>query len=128
MPTDKLDLGWYTLRTPIKPAHSLKSRPNHLTLVSNGIKFDQLESPAMVLRKQTSYTGTWSTRIDFEPTNEYEEAGTVAFYSDASYAAIVIKLVGDKRVIQARWTCHESRTVKVCLERVSSQLSTRYRC
>lgn len=68
----------------------------------------------MVLRKQTSYTGTWSTRIDFEPTNEYEEAGTVAFYSDVSYAAIIVKLVGDRRIVLARWTDHESRTVKVC--------------
>lgn len=76
----------------------------------------------MLLRKQVTYTGTWSTRIDFEPTNEYEEAGTVAYYSDASYAAIIIKQVGDKRVVIARWTGHESRTVKVTLHSLRGRL------
>lgn len=115
MMVDQLELGWYTLRTPIKPAHSLSARKGHLTLTSNGIRIDQLESPAMVLRKQLSYNGTWSTRLDFTPTNEYEEAGTVLYYSDMSYAAIVVKQVGDRRVILARWTDHLSRDVKVSL-------------
>jgi beta-xylosidase len=112
-PSGSLELGWYHLRTPIKPCHSFNGRENHLTLISNGFKMDQFESPAMILRKQTAYRGIWSTRLDFEPTNDFEEAGTVVFYSDVSYAAIIIKSVQGSKVIVARWTDPETRTVKV---------------
>jgi len=77
----------------------------------------------MVLRKQTAYSGMWSTRLDFEPSNDFEEAGTVVFYSDVSYAAILIKSVNGSRVIVARWTDHETRTIKASLIRFIFTLS-----
>jgi len=67
----------------------------------------------MLLRKQTSYRGIWSTRLDFDPKNEYEEAGTTVFYSDTSYAAVLIKSIQGSRVVMARWTDNVTRTVKV---------------
>lgn len=67
----------------------------------------------MLLRKQTSYRGIWSTRLDFDPKNDYEEAGTAVFYSDTSYATVLIRSIQGSRVVMARWTDNLTRTVKV---------------
>lgn len=108
-----LSLGWYHVRTPIKPDYYLGRRPGHLTLVSNSQAIHQLESPAMILRKQTAHTGIWSTSIDFDPVDEYEEAGAVVYYSNISYGAILIKRRNGRRQVVARWTDHLSRETKV---------------
>jgi hypothetical protein len=69
----------------------------------------------MLLRRQTSYNGVWTTRIVYEPVDEWEEAGTVVFYSRWSYIAIVIRKNKDgKKEIVARWTeAAENKKTKV---------------
>lgn len=51
----------------------------------------------------------------YEPGNEWEEAGTVVFYSRWSYIAIVIRKNKDgKKEIVARWTeAAENKKTKV---------------
>jgi beta-xylosidase len=70
----------------------------------------------MLLRRQTSYDGTWTTRIKYEPADEWEEAGTVVYYSKWSYIAIVVRKNKDgKKEILARWTeASEDKATKVC--------------
>lgn len=108
-----LSLGWYHLRTPFKPIHNFHDRPGCLTIISNSQAIHQLESPAMLLRKQTALRGSWSTSLHFDPEDEFEEAGSVVYYSNISYGAILIKRRGGERVVLARWTDYESRTTKV---------------
>lgn len=59
----------------------------------------------MLLQRQTAYNGTWRTRIEFDPADEWEEAGTTVFYSKWSYIALVIRRnkSGEKEVV-VRWT------------------------
>lgn len=59
----------------------------------------------MLLRRQTAYNGTWRTRIEFDPADEWEEAGTTVFYSRWSYIALIIRRnkAGKKEVV-VRWT------------------------
>lgn len=71
----------------------------------------------MILRKQIAHTGIWSTSIDFDPIDEYEEAGAVVYYSNISYGAILIRKKDERREILARWTDHVSRTTKVSIDR-----------
>ena len=69
----------------------------------------------MLLRRQTSYNGTWKTRMIYDPTDEWEEAGTVVWYSRWSYIAIVIRKTKEgQREIVARWTdADNGKAVKV---------------
>ena len=59
----------------------------------------------MLLRRQTSYNGTWATRIDFDPADEWEEAGTTVFYSRWSYIALLVRRnKGGEKEVVVRWT------------------------
>lgn len=104
-PTEKLGKQWYHLRTPLKACHTLSAKPSHLTLYGSPQSITDLESPCMLLRRQTAYNGTWRTRIEFDPADEWEEAGTTVFYSKWSYIALVIRRSkeGSKEVV-VRWT------------------------
>jgi beta-xylosidase len=45
----------------------------------------------MLLRKQTSYSQTWTTQVSLEPTTETHEAGTIVFWSRHSYIALLLR-------------------------------------
>lgn len=112
----KLDLGWYHLRTPLKPCHSLNS--GALTLWGNAQTLNDVDSPGALFRRQKDYAGVWSTTLAFEPDNECEEAGTVVYYGVNSYAAILIRKKGDGREVVARW---KDEDVKVKVSAASLQ-------
>lgn len=67
----------------------------------------------MVLRKQTSYAGTWRTVVDFEPETEYEEAGTAVYWSNFSYIALAIRKNGEGRELVLRWNAYEDDKQRV---------------
>jgi hypothetical protein len=45
----------------------------------------------MLLRKQTSYSQTWSTQVSLEADNATQEAGAVVFWSRWSFIALLIR-------------------------------------
>jgi len=53
----------------------------------------------MLLRKQTSYTQTWSTQVSLESETETHEAGSIVFWSRYSYIALFLR---NNRVV-VRW-------------------------
>ncbi|WWD01008.1 hypothetical protein V866_007946 [Kwoniella sp. B9012] len=111
---DKLDMSWYHLRTPVKQIYSLSNSPGALTLWGNAFCIQDVEAAAMLLQKQVSLRGLWSTSLDFEPRSSNEEAGTTIFWSCYAYAALVVRQ-GEQpgtREIQMRWICEESEDVK----------------
>lgn len=108
----ELSPGWYHLRTPVKKEYSLTLRPGHLALYGNMYTIQSKECPAMLLRKQTSLTGTWETSLEFEPENEYEEAGTAVYLLGASYIAMLIRQKAGVRQIVLQWI-DEQHTLKV---------------
>ena len=103
--------GWYHLRTPIHPIHRVKN--GQLTMYGNAHTISLFESPAILLRKQTAYSGVWTTALDFQPLDAYEEAGTTIFYSGESYAAILIRQGEISREVVVRWTDPIRRDIQV---------------
>lgn len=101
--TETLSLGWYHLRTPLKQDWDLKSR--RLTLYGNPYTIDQQECPAALFRKQTAFTGTWTTEIDFVPHYPGEEAGTTVYWSKYAFMAAGLRRSedGDGRYAFLRW-------------------------
>ncbi|KAF6798228.1 Non-reducing end alpha-L-arabinofuranosidase BoGH43B 2 [Colletotrichum sojae] len=87
---DSLEIGWYHKNTPIKPCHSLTERPGYLRLYGNCYDLSSPESPAMLLRKQTSYDETFQATMHFSPSRAGYESGIVVWWSQYSYATIGI--------------------------------------
>lgn len=58
----------------------------------------------MVMRKLPTPCGTWTSELDFNPANEFEEAGTTVYLSWMSYLALSIRMdQGGNRKIVLRW-------------------------
>lgn len=81
------------LDTPLKQSYSLTARPGHLRLYGNCYDLSSPEAPAMLLRKQTSYTQTFETTLDFTPSRPGYEAGLVLWWNVFSYATVGVTLV-----------------------------------
>jgi beta-xylosidase len=111
--TAKLDIEWYHLRTPLRQCYTLES--SRLALYGNAYTIDMQESPAMLLRKQTSYSQTWTTQVSLEADNLTQEAGAVVFWSRWSYIAVFIRKDPTTTGIQVvvRWIDETTDETKV---------------
>jgi beta-xylosidase len=109
----ELELGWYQKRranhllssyyvlthgtdTPIKRHYSLTERPGYLRLYGNCYNLSSPEAPAMLLRKQTSYTGeVFQVKMSFSPRKLGYEAGVVLWWNSYSYATVGLTAAAD---------------------------------
>ncbi|KAL4887826.1 glycosyl hydrolase [Aspergillus ambiguus] len=83
---DKLDIGWYSIRTPYKKEYSLHERPGYLRIWGNAYNLTQVATPTVYLRKQVSLSTVWSTSLEFYPDkSSTTEAGAVLWISEASH-------------------------------------------
>ncbi|KAI1325738.1 glycoside hydrolase family 43 protein [Xylariaceae sp. FL0255] len=76
-----LELGWYQ-----------KSR-GFCVYFGNYYPLDSPEAPAMLLRKQTSYTESFQCEMTFRPRKVRYEGGVVLWWSQYSYASCGVKLL-----------------------------------
>lgn len=84
--------GWYRLRTPVTAHdHSLTDRPGSLTLYGGPYHIRVDESPTLFLRKQTSFEGVWSVRLDYPELEIGHEAGTAVWWSKWAFASIGLR-------------------------------------
>lgn len=71
----------------------------------------------MLLRRQTSYSSTWSTRLSLQPEegDRGHEAGVVVYWSKYSYIALLLKRAreGEGMEVVVRWIDEENDEVKV---------------
>lgn len=81
------------LDTPIKHCYSLTERPGYLRLFGNCFDLNSPESPAMLLRKQTSYNESFRAEMIFKPSRAGYESGITVWWSQYSYATIGIAAV-----------------------------------
>ncbi|KAI1282832.1 glycoside hydrolase family 43 protein [Xylaria sp. FL0933] len=87
-----LDLGWYQKNTPLKQCYSLSERPGYLRLYGNCYDLSSPEAPAMLLRKQSSYSESFEAKLQFSPRRAGYEAGIVLWWSQYSYATYGLTL------------------------------------
>ncbi|KAF7856116.1 hypothetical protein EAF04_010069 [Stromatinia cepivora] len=86
----ELQLGWYRKNTPQKQDFQIITNPSSLRLRGNPYTLNSPACPTLFLRKQTSRTGVWSTRLTFNPTTPQMEAGTVVYWNHLTHASISI--------------------------------------
>jgi beta-xylosidase len=97
MQSKDLALGWYHKNTPLKREYSLQERSDHLRLWGGPYNLQSLESPTLVLRKQTFARGVWETRLDFQVQHTHCEAGTVVYWNPYTFSSIGIRKDPDKK-------------------------------
>lgn len=98
-----LDSSFYFIRNPYKPFHSLTARSGFLRLNANSYAPGDRDSAALIVRKQTSYSETFETSLDFTPTTNLTEAGVSIYYGDSLHNEIgVTGGVNSTRVIVVR--------------------------
>lgn len=110
--TDTLSLGWYTVRTPIKPFHSL-SPSSGLTIYPSPYSITDDESPSMLLRRQDAFVGTWETIVDFTPGRPGEEAGTVVWWSKWAFSSVGLRGVEGGREVVFKFPTLEDDKIQV---------------
>jgi beta-xylosidase len=110
--------------TPLKQCYTLTERPGHLRLYGNCYDLASPEAPAMLLRKQTSYTESLEVQMQFSPRKVGYEAGIVLWWSQYSYATYGLtlykRLDGKPALMMAcRVPSGKAGEVSVCLHHFS---------
>jgi xylan 1,4-beta-xylosidase len=96
-----LRLDWNFVRNP-GSFWSLSNKPGSLQLKGTATSFREKLSPAFIGRRQTAFNLLTSTKIDFVPTAENEEAGLVVRGNDANHFDFLITTFAGKRVVMLR--------------------------
>lgn len=88
--SDRLNVEWNFLRNPKENSWSLSDRKGFLTLYGTGLTLDDTDSPSFVGRRQQHFDCKVSTRLEFKPTIEGEEAGLTVFMNERFHYEIAL--------------------------------------
>jgi alpha-N-arabinofuranosidase len=100
--TGTLGMHWNWVRNPIKEHYSLSSRPGWLRLSGTAITLDEEASPTFIGRRQRHIKCRFTTKTEFNPQEEHEEAGLVAFADNRHHYEIAVSFKNNERVILVR--------------------------
>lgn len=93
---------WNWLRNPDPGSYSLTARPGWLRLIGADSTLDDAASPTFLGRRQRHLKCRVTTRVDFLPGNENEEAGLVALGDNQHHYEIEISVKDGQRAIFLR--------------------------
>jgi alpha-N-arabinofuranosidase len=94
-----LNLQWNFLRNPRDENYSLAGRPGWLRLNGSAVTMNDVDSPAFVGRRQMDLSCRFSTRLDFKPQHENEEAGLVIRGNEKNHFEIGVALKDGTRQV-----------------------------
>jgi xylan 1,4-beta-xylosidase len=87
---ETLNLSWNFLRNPYPQDWSLTARPGWLRLNGSAVTLDEADSPAFVGRRQQHFVCTVTTRLDFAPQQEGDEAGLTVLMNERHHYEIAV--------------------------------------
>lgn len=94
---------WNFLRNPYPGSWDFTSRRGWLCLHGSGITLNDIDSPALIARRQQHFDCIVRTKLEFYPVNEGEEAGLTVFYNNEHhYEIAVTRMDGLNQVIVRR--------------------------
>lgn len=94
----KLALDWEFVRNPDNSAWSLTERKGYLRLWTTDGQLFERRAKNTVLRREQELSYTASTKLEFEPTKDGEQAGLTCYYSTATYARWSVCCEGGKKL------------------------------
>ncbi|MBP3888961.1 MAG: glycoside hydrolase family 43 protein [Cellulosilyticum sp.] len=82
----KLGLMWQWVRNPDNSAWSLTERPGHMRLWTRDGQLFERRAKNTLLKREEELSYIASTKLEFNPTKDGEQAGLTCYYSTATYA------------------------------------------
>jgi alpha-N-arabinofuranosidase len=98
----ELPLQYNYLRNPDEAASTLTARPGWLRLHGSATSLNDIGSPAWVGRRQEHFACDASVLLDYEPGEESEEAGLVAYRDDGHHYEVAVTRRDGRRVVVVR--------------------------
>lgn len=89
----QLEYCWNYLRNPYPEDYSLNDNKGCMTLWGNPYRMDDLDSPALLARRQRYFDCVIAASLEFSPTAENEEAGVIIFLNHHFYYKAVKRVV-----------------------------------
>ncbi|MDB4917793.1 MAG: glycoside hydrolase family 43, partial [Gemmatimonadetes bacterium] len=111
--SDKLAPGWVTIRHPAGAWADLASLPGTLTLHGRSAGFEPAAQPAFIAHRQQHLSFSASTSMTYEPINNGDKAGLVAFQNDEFYYFLSVAKVNGESVVQLEKRAGRGRPVVV---------------
>jgi alpha-N-arabinofuranosidase len=113
--TDALSPIWSFLRNPFPRDWSLTAKPGWLRLRGSPVTLDDVDSPALVVRRQQHFALRCRAALDFHPRLANEEAGlTVRADEKFRYDLAIVRADSGREAILRRRVRGESRIVGRC--------------
>lgn len=95
---DQLDFEWNYIQAPNTDNFSLTERPGFFRLKGAAEQVNTRTNSTFIGRRLTDFYFTATTRLDFNPENENEEAGMILL-NNGSHFDIVVQKKANKRVL-----------------------------
>jgi len=95
-----LPMHWVTIRAPGLGLYNFTSTPGWLTLNARSAGFEPAAIPTFVGRRQQHRIFSATTSMIYNPVNEGEKAGMVAFQNDQFYYFLCVARVNGQTVVQ----------------------------
>ncbi len=99
---DSLPVRWQFRRNPVEDSWSLTRRKGFLSLRLLPASLDDPLPQSFVGVRQSDFAQTATTRLEFAPNADHEEAGLCVLMRESHYAALVVTRRGGKRVVLVR--------------------------
>lgn len=87
---DELNVAWRYVRNPIEKNYSLSARPGFLRLLGSSVTLQDVASPTLLVRPQTSLRARISTEVHSQP-QKGERAGLVVRGNEDNHYEIVVE-------------------------------------
>ncbi|RKP56247.1 glycoside hydrolase family 43 protein [Cohnella endophytica] len=97
--SEALSHSWNSLWNPREGTRSLQARAGWLALYGTEATLDDLEAPTFVGRRQQHFECRISALMEFDPSEEGEEAGLTAFMNESAHYEIAVTRKNGVRTI-----------------------------
>lgn len=99
---DKLGFEWQYLRNPINENYSLTEKKGQLRISTSPYTLNETEAVSMICRRQTEHDFEATTLLEFDSSNDNEEAGMTLIQNNTHHYDLLLKKSGKQTVVQLR--------------------------
>ena len=96
--SDTLDVHWQFVRRPAPGNYSLTERPGHMRIWTQDGQLFEIRAKNTLLRREEELSYTATTKLEFDPTRDGEQAGLTCYYSTATYARFSLCFEGGRKL------------------------------
>jgi alpha-N-arabinofuranosidase len=99
---DKLGFEWQYLRNPVRGNYSLSEKKGNLRITASPFTLNEAEAISLVCRRQTEHDFNAATLLEFNSSNDNEEAGMTLIQNNTHHYDLLLKKSGKQAVVQLR--------------------------